>query len=49
MMAAFCDKGIYPYHKSRANKGDNAGAWMHPILFVDFAMWINPKFKYVWL
>ena len=20
--------------------------WMHPYLFIDFAMWINPKFKY---
>ena len=34
------------YVKSRASRGDNAGTWMHPILFVDFAMWINPKFKY---
>ena len=30
----------------RANKGDNAGTWMHPLLFIDFAMWINPSFKY---
>lgn len=21
------------------------GTWMHPLLFIDFAMWINPKFK----
>ena len=21
------------------------GTWMHPYLFIDFAMWINPKFK----
>lgn len=40
------DTGNYPYHKSRANKGDNAGTWMHPLLFIDFAMWINPSFKY---
>lgn len=20
--------------------------WMHPYLFIDFAMWLNPKFKY---
>lgn len=20
--------------------------WMHPLLFIDFAMWINPEFKY---
>lgn len=34
------------YVKSRASRGDNAGTWMSPILFIDFAMWINPSFKY---
>lgn len=34
------------YHTSHANKGENAGTWMHPMLFIDFAMWINPSFKY---
>ena len=34
------------YVKSRASRGGNAGTWMHPILFIDFAMWINPSFKY---
>lgn len=34
------------YVKSRASRGDNAGTWMHPVLFIDFAMWINPSFKY---
>lgn len=34
------------YVKSRASRGDNAGTWMHPVLFIDFAMWINPTFKY---
>lgn len=34
------------YKKSRANKGENAGTWMHPILFIDFAMWLNPSFRY---
>lgn len=34
------------YVKSRASRGKNAGTWMHPMLFIDFAMWINPKFKY---
>lgn len=34
------------YVKSRASRGKNAGTWMNPILFIDFAMWINPKFKY---
>ena len=34
------------YVKSKASRGDNAGTWMHPMLFIDFAMWINPEFKY---
>lgn len=34
------------YVKSRASRGDNAGTWMHHVLFIDFAMWINPSFKY---
>lgn len=33
------------YVKSRASRGDNAGTWMHPLLFIDFAMWLNPSFK----
>lgn len=31
------------YLKSR---GKNGGTWMHPFLFIDFAMWLNPSFKY---
>jgi len=38
--------GIVPMIKSKASKGENAGTWMHPYLFIDFAMWINPKFKF---
>ena len=34
------------YVKSRASRGLNSGTWMHPLLFIDFAMWINPEFKY---
>jgi len=34
-----------PYVKSRASRGANAGTWMHPYLFIDFAMWLSPKFK----
>ena len=30
------------YLKSR---GKNGGTWMHPILFVKFAMWLNPRFE----
>lgn len=34
------------YVKSKASRGENSGTWMHPILFIKFAMWINPKFEY---
>jgi hypothetical protein len=27
-------------------RGKSGGTWMHPLLFVDFAMWLNPTFKY---
>jgi hypothetical protein len=33
------------YVKSRASRGVNAGTWMTPLLFIDFAMWLNPTFK----
>jgi len=33
---------ISPYLKTR---GKNGGTWMHPYLFIDFAMWLNPTFK----
>lgn len=33
------------YVKSRASRGENAGTWMHPFLFVKFAMWLNPRFE----
>ena len=32
-----------PYLSTR---GKNGGTWVHPILFIDFCMWINPTFKY---
>lgn len=37
------NKGNSPYLSSR---GKNGGTWMHPFLFIDFAMWLNPEFKY---
>lgn len=37
--------GNSPYVKSRASRGGNVGTWMHPLLFIDFAMWLNPTFK----
>lgn len=27
------------------SRGKNGGTWMHPYLFIDFAMWLNPSFK----
>jgi hypothetical protein len=29
----------------KGGNSNNQGTWMHPYLFIDFAMWINPKFK----
>ena len=26
-------------------RGKYGGTWMHPLLFIDFAMWLNPTFK----
>lgn len=34
------------YVKSKASRGNSAGTWMSPLLFIDFAMYINPAFKY---
>jgi hypothetical protein len=27
-------------------RGKGGGTWMHPYLFIDFAMWLNVEFKY---
>lgn len=27
-------------------RGKGGGTWMHPLLFIDFAMWINPSYRY---
>lgn len=26
-------------------RGKYGGTWMHPLMFIDFAMWLNPTFK----
>jgi len=26
--------------------GKDQGTWMHPYMFIDFAMWLSPEFKY---
>lgn len=28
-----------------STRGKNGGTWMHPILFIKFAMWLNPAFE----
>lgn len=33
---------IEPYYTKRGKYG---GTWMHPYLFIDFAMWLSPEFK----
>lgn len=30
-----------------AKKGKNGGTWVHPLILIDFAMWLSPEFKYV--
>lgn len=29
----------------RSKRGKNGGTWVHPVLFVDMAMWYSPKLK----
>lgn len=47
---ALCDeenldtpKMVYVKSKARADRG--GGTWVHPLLFIDIAMWLNPHFK----
>jgi hypothetical protein len=39
------DGGNSPYVTSKARADRGGGTWMHPIMFIDFAMWLNPAFK----
>lgn len=34
---------VYVKSKARADRG--GGTWVHPLLFIDIAMWLNPHFK----
>jgi len=38
-------EGINKPLKAIRGKGDKAGTWMHPKLFIDFAMWLSVEFK----
>ncbi len=31
---------------SKTHKGKNGGTWLHPVLFVKFAMYLSPRFEY---
>lgn len=33
------------YMKSKARADRGGGTWMHPYLFMKFAMWLNPRFE----
>lgn len=39
------DEGIALPTITGRGRGKNAGTWMHPKLFIDFAMWISVEFK----
>jgi hypothetical protein len=36
---------LEPESIKTVTKGRSGGTWIHPLLFVDLAMWINPEFK----
>lgn len=38
-----CRKSVYVVSKARSDRG--GGTWMLPLMFIDFCMWLNPKFK----
>jgi hypothetical protein len=31
---------------SKSNVGKNGGTWMHPVLYIKFAMYLSPRFEY---
>lgn len=39
------NKDNSPYLTSKARADRGGGTWMHPILFIKFAMWLNPRFE----
>lgn len=36
---------VEPLKVMETKRGKHGGTWVHPYLFLDFAMWLNPKFK----
>jgi len=46
LINAICaEEGIESSDVKKAKKGKDGGTWIHPILFVDMAMWYSPAFK----
>lgn len=39
------NSGDYDNTVITTKRGKNGGTWMHPYLFIDFAMWLSPEFK----
>ena len=39
------DSGELEYGLIKTKRGKYGGTWMHPYLFIDFAMWLSPEFK----
>ena len=33
-------------HLKEVRKGSKGGTWVHPLIIIDIAMWLNPDFKY---
>lgn len=40
------EENISEKEVKKTTSGRNGGTWMHPILFIDFAMWLSPEFRY---
>lgn len=38
-----CRNSVYVVSKARIDRG--GGTLMHPLMFIDFCMWLNPTFK----
>lgn len=48
LIAALCtEENLTTDKVHKARRGKNGGTWMHPYLFIDFAMWLSPEFKVV--
>ena len=41
-----CKSRCYNIVRGNKSKGIPSQYWFHPYLFLDFALWINPEFKY---